>query len=196
MADINPSTEFVIHRVQTEQDFKQWIPSLARLLLICVNDDSYSSLGFRAPLSEAKATEYWESLLSSFVGPEANSVLFMLSRASGPGGNAVATVHIASQPKETHAHKVEVRKLLVDSAERGHGLGRKLMDAVEEYAARELGKTLVLLDTSTVSPARAFYLRLGYREWGTCPDYSTNAAGVLHDTSFFYKKLACQDPGC
>jgi GNAT superfamily N-acetyltransferase len=189
MAIIKISPEFVMHKVETEDDFTRWLPSLSRLLQICVNNDSFSSLGFRAPISDAKATEYWQSISQSLVGPDSNCILFMLSRASAPEGHAVGTVHIAMQSKETHAHKIEVRKLLIDSAERGHGLGRKLMEGVEEYAAKELGKTLALLDTSTDSPARAFYLKLGYTEWGVCPDYSTNASGDLHPTSFFYKKL-------
>ncbi|KAK1961273.1 putative histone acetyltransferase [Colletotrichum sublineola] len=179
---------FSIHQVKTERDLEQWVPGLSRLLQSCVNiDPASSSLGFRAPLSAVKATVYWESLSGQLFGVEPTTKLFVVTRASQPDPKVIGTFQLATQPKETHAHKAEVRKLLVAAEERGHGLGKMLMDTAERFAFEALGKTLLLLDTSTESPARGFYLRLGYTEWGVCPNYATSANGELHDVSFFHK---------
>ncbi|KAK2040289.1 putative histone acetyltransferase [Colletotrichum somersetense] len=173
---------------------EQWVPGLCRLLQSCVNiDPASSSLGFRAPLSAAKATAYWESLSDQLFGSEHTTTLFVAARASRPDSEVIGTFQLATQTKETHAHKAEVRKLLVAAEERGRGLGRMLMATAERFASEMLGKTLLLLDTMTESPARAFYLRLGYTEWGVCPNYAKSAIGELHDVSFFHKILDASD---
>ncbi|KAF4332443.1 acetyltransferase [Fusarium beomiforme] len=180
-----------IHRVSTPEQLEQWTPSLTTLLLSCINDDPpASSLGFRAPLSTAKATEFWSSLSPQLFGETPRTTLFVLARDA----TAIGTMQLVTHPKETHSHKVEVGKLLVSEKERSHGLGRKLMQVAEKFAKEELGKTMVMLDTATKSPARGFYVKLGYTEWGVCPQYAESADGHLHDTSFFYKFLGNKTP--
>ncbi|KAK1999867.1 putative histone acetyltransferase [Colletotrichum falcatum] len=196
MAHKDVSESVSIHHVKSKRDFEQWAPGLSQLLQSCVNDDpASSSIGFRAPLSAAKATAYWDSLSTQLFGAEPTTALFVAARAPQPGSQVVGTFQVATQPKETHAHKAEVRKLLVAADERGRGLGRVLMAAAEKFALEALGKTLMLLDTSAESPARAFYLRLGYTEWGVCPNYATSATGQLHDVSFFHKVLDADKTG-
>ncbi|WDK09708.1 acetyltransferase [Colletotrichum graminicola] len=190
MTHQDSSESFSVHQVKSQRDFEQWIPSLCRLLQSCVNiDPASSSLGFRAPLSEVTATAYWESLSAQLFGVEPTTTLFVVTRASQPDLKLIGTFQLATQPKETHAHKAEVKKLMVATEERGHGLGKKLMATAEKFTLEALGKTMLLLDTSTESPARTFYLRLGYTEWGVCPNYATSATGQLHDVSFFVKVL-------
>ncbi|KAG4293686.1 hypothetical protein FPRO06_00271 [Fusarium proliferatum] len=177
---------FTLHQITSPEKLEQWKISLTQLLLSCVNDDpSASSIGFHAPLSAAKATEFWSSQSPQLFGPNPRATLFVLARDT----TAVGTISLVTHPKETHSHKVEVGKLLVSAAERGHGLGRKLMDMAESFAKQELGKKMVLLDTASDTPARGFYLKLGYTEWGVCPQYAESADGHLHDCSFFYKLL-------
>ncbi|KAK1596123.1 putative histone acetyltransferase [Colletotrichum navitas] len=177
-------------RMTYQDNLEQWIPGLCRLLQSCVNiDPASSSLGFRAPLSVVTATAYWESLSAQLFGVEPTTTLFVVTRASQPDFKVIGTFQLATQLKETHAHKAEVRKLMVAAEERSHGLGKMLMATAEKFALEALGKTLLLLDTSTESPARTFYLRLGYTEWGVCPNYATSAIGQLHDVSFFLKVL-------
>lgn len=71
---------------------------------------------------------------------------------------------------------VEVRKdrgyvglLSVDPAQQGKGLGRKLMDASEDYFRAEgcCGADLRVISPRT--PLPPFYRRLGYVETGTAP---------------------------
>jgi GNAT superfamily N-acetyltransferase len=185
-AAINLPTGFTLHRITTAEELERWTPSLTQLLQSCVNDNpSASSIGFHAPLSATKATEFWSSLSPQLFSLKPRTTLFILARDT----TAVGTISLVTHPKETHAHKVEVGKLLVSVEERGHGLGRKLMNMVERFAKEELGKTMVMLDTASDTPARGFYLKLGYTEWGVCPRYAESADGHLHDCSFFYKFL-------
>ncbi|KAF5251258.1 hypothetical protein FANTH_3693 [Fusarium anthophilum] len=177
---------FTLHKITSPDELEQWTHSLTQLLLSCVNDDpSASSIGFHAPLTITKATEFWSSQSPHLFGLNPRATLFVLARDT----TVVGTISLVTHPKETHAHKVEVGKLLVSAAERGHGLGRKLMEMSERFAKEELGKKMVLLDTASDTPARGFYLKLGYTEWGVCPQYAESADGHLHDCSFFYKFL-------
>lgn len=57
---------------------------------------------------------------------------------------------------------IEIRKVVVDSAFRGHGLGHRIMHALESRAA-ERGAERVVLDTGPKQPdAIALYERRGY----------------------------------
>ncbi|RGP68805.1 hypothetical protein FSPOR_5010 [Fusarium sporotrichioides] len=184
--EINWPEGLELHHIDNPQALEEWTPSLTKLLKSCVNDDPpSSSIGFHAPLSTSDATEFWLSLSSQLSGPKSRISLFVLAR----GLSAIGTVHLVSNPKATHAHKAEVAKLLVSAEERGLGLGRKLMEFTERFCKEQLGRSMLLLDTATETPARGFYLKLGYTEWGLCPNYAESADGRLHDCSFFHKIL-------
>ena len=65
----------------------------------------------------------------------------------------------------------EIKRMYVAPEERGRGVGRALLAALED-AARSLGYTRVRLDTGAKQPeAEAMYRRAGYREIG---DYNGN----------------------
>ena len=57
----------------------------------------------------------------------------------------------------------------VDDGHRGHGLGRRIMAAIED-AGRERGCTHAHLDTFSYQ-ARPFYEKLGYEVFATLEDY-------------------------
>ncbi|KAL7810819.1 acyl-CoA N-acyltransferase [Trichoderma gracile] len=182
--------DFIISTITDASAVEKHLPSLRVLLQHCVNDEpEISSIGFLAPLADHAATSYWLDLLSSSVfGPGATTTLLI---ATAPGSDqVVATVQLARMAKETHAYKGEVRKLMVHPDYRRHGLGRRLMDEVERVARDKFGLELLVLDTSKETPARWFYLRTGWNEWGICPDYAKSSSGVKHDCSFFCKSLA------
>lgn len=63
------------------------------------------------------------------------------------------------------------------------------MGHAEGFARRELGLRVLTLDTETDTPARDFYGRVGWEEWGTCPDYAAFADGRLGSARFFVKAL-------
>lgn len=182
--------DMTVRHITRSEDFVPLVPSLSRLLQSCVNPDpKSSSLGFRAPLSETVATTYWENLASRLFGPGRDVSLLVVTHDSPTGVEVVGTIQLGLNPKETHVHKAEIIKLLVGPESRRKGLGRILMTAAENFACEELGKTMLILDTATKTPARDFYLRLGYTEWGICPSYAQNADGKLDDCSFFLKFL-------
>jgi len=194
VADYTLPDGLVISHIASIEQLESWLPSLSELLHSCVNlNPEASSIGFRAPLSRNDAAAYWNSLLPDIVGPDPMVSLFVLqdsaTKAHEGKGTAIGTFQLAQSPKATHVHKTEVRKLLVRSEQRGNGLGRQLMEFAKKFARDQLCKTMILLDTATDTPARGFYLNLGYVEWGVCPAYAQNAAGRLHDSSFFLKIL-------
>lgn len=165
--------------------------SLITLLQSCVNDDPpASSIGFLAPLRDTAADAYWTAVFDDLAAAPSAPTLLVVPDANDPSSSSVvATVQIARYAKETHAHKGEIRKLLVHPSHRRGGLGRRLMDAVERIAREDLGIGMLLLDTARDTPARQFYRRLGWTEWGMCPEYARFADGRMSDCSFFYKKL-------
>ncbi|MEO9254056.1 MAG: GNAT family N-acetyltransferase, partial [Tepidiformaceae bacterium] len=67
-------------------------------------------------------------------------------------------------------------------------VGDALMAAAED-GARELGRTTLVLDTTT-SDAERLYLRRGWQLAGTIPNYALYPDGTLCHTSFYWKHLA------
>lgn len=64
----------------------------------------------------------------------------------------------------------------VESGVRRHGIGRRLVDAVFDWA-RSRGASRLLLDvTTTNDPAIRFYERLGFRRTGTIKPYPNDTA--------------------
>ena len=73
----------------------------------------------------------------------------------------------------------EVRRLFVVGDMREQGVGRALMDAVEQ-GAREERLPVMRLETGVRSlEARRFYLRLGYRARGPFADYAADGTSVF-----------------
>lgn len=179
-------TEFVFTKIDNHEALKNNLPSLSSLLQSCVNDEpALSSIGFLAPLTEEAAAQYWLSLSDAICGPNATTYLLV---ATG-NGQLIATAQIFRILKETHDYRGEVRKFLVSPLARRSGLGRRMAAEVERVAREEMGLDMLTLDTATATPARSFYQRLGWTEWGLCPGYAKAADGVRHDCSFFYKML-------
>jgi hypothetical protein len=58
-----------------------------------------------------------------------------------------------------------------------------------EAAARDAGKTLLVLDTADDTAAR-LYARLGWQPAGTIPRYALLPAGGECATTYFYRSLA------
>ncbi|KAJ0106790.1 hypothetical protein J7T55_001314 [Diaporthe amygdali] len=183
------TTSNSISRLSTIADIEAHLPSLRALLQSCVNPDPpTSSIGFIAPLSDAEADQYWRSLGTSL--GITNHLFILTGPGDRDGGPEVtATVQLLRIPKATHAHRGEVAKLLVLPTHQRSGLGRTMMEHVEGYARDTLGLRVLTLDTETDTPARRFYSRTGWTEWGTCPDYAAYADGRPGSATFFVKSL-------
>jgi GNAT superfamily N-acetyltransferase len=71
---------------------------------------------------------------------------------------------------------------------RGRGVGRALMEQLEQEARAD-GKSLLILDTAAERAADRLYDRLGWTRLGTVPGYARNPDGSFCDATFFYKHL-------
>ena len=78
--------------------------------------------------------------------------------------------------------------MLVLSSARRQGIGQRLLEVAED-AARQAGRTLLLLDTEAGSAGDLLYRRCGWTEVGTVPDHSFTADGRLSAATIFSKAL-------
>lgn len=156
------------------------VPQLARMLTEAVaNGDS---LSFMSPLSNENAVLFFESLL-----PEVGSGRRVLL-AAFDGDEVVGTVQIAHAWQPNSTHRAEVVKLLVRRDRRGTGIGRLLMERLDEEARAD-GKSLLLLDTVSGSVADRLYEKLGWTRIGVIPEYALSPHGTMQAAAFFYKQL-------
>lgn len=105
------------------------------------------------------------------------------------GDEVVGMAHLVPSAAANAPHRAEVQRVAVAQDERGTGVGRELMAAVEE-AALERGLTLLWLTTHDGSDACAFYESVGYTRLGVMPDYSERPGGELAPGAFYFKRLA------
>ena len=162
------------------EEFPGSIPALADLLVDAVAGGA--SVGFLAGLDHAGAVDWWRGRAEAVAD---GSLAVWVSR--GPAG-VDGTISLAYAEKANARHRAEVIKLAVHRAQRGRGLGRRLLAAAEQAAAAA-GITLLLLDTETESAADRLYASAGWQRYGIVPDYAAGPEGVLKDCSFYYKKL-------
>src|SRR5262249_36954712 len=104
------------------------------------------------------------------------------------GDDLAGTVQLELAGKPNAAHRAEVQKLLVLTALRRQGIGRRLLEVLE-HEARAAGRRLLVLDTRQGDAAERMYRRLGYVEAGVIPGYARSSLGALDATVFFYKQL-------
>jgi GNAT superfamily N-acetyltransferase len=82
--------------------------------------------------------------------------------AASAGAGAAGWVHAAEQETLESGHRCEIVGLVVDAAHRGQGVGRRLVAAVEAWAAAR-GLELVTVRSNVArTESHPFYERLGY----------------------------------
>ena len=153
---------------------------LADLLMDAVA--SGASVGFMPPLTESEALSYWRSVIAAM--RDGSRILLV----AADGDLIQGSVQIGLEMRANGNHRAEAMKLFVHRRARRQGLARALMAEVES-TARNIGRTLLLMDTRTGGEAEKMCEALGYMKFGEVPDYARNADGLLHATSFFYKQL-------
>jgi GNAT superfamily N-acetyltransferase len=153
--------------------------SLAELLIDCVAGGA--SVSFMAPLSLQKALDFWRGVAGGVARGE--RVLLVAEDDAGITG----TVQVILAQPENQPHRADVAKMLVHRRARRQGIGAALMQAAER-AAREAGKTLLVLDTAGAEAER-LYTRQGWQRVGVIPGYALLPTGEPCDTAYFYKVL-------
>ncbi len=167
-------------RLLDHEETRARLGELAEVLSDCVAGGA--SVGFMAPYGPADALPFWEGVAAA-VGEDA-TLLFAAEQA----GRIVGTVQVGIRQMPNQPHRADLKKLLVKTSERGRGLARALMEAAEAEAARR-GKTVLVLDTVTGSPAETVYEKLGWQRAGVIPDYALYPDGRYCATTFFYKRI-------
>jgi GNAT superfamily N-acetyltransferase len=155
------------------------IEQLADVLLDCV--EGGASVSFMLPMARETALRFWRKVADGIARGE--RTVLVAEDAQGIAG----TVQLITDMPENQPHRADVAKLLVHRRARGAGIGQRLMQAVED-AAREQGRSVLVLDTAS-STAERLYERMGWQRVGVVPDYALMPDGVLCATTFFYKQI-------
>lgn len=155
------------------------LPELIGILTDAV--DSGASVGFLAPLAPEAARAYWEE-----VAADPACLLW----GAWFDGELLGSAQLHLAAKANAAHRAEVAKLMVHRRARRRGLGRALMQAVEDEARRR-GRTTLVLDTRQGDPSEDLYRSLGWQPAGVIPEFARSSHGAgLHATALYYKLLA------
>jgi GNAT superfamily N-acetyltransferase len=133
------------------------------------------------PMTLPKAVAFWQR-----IGGDVERGARIVLIAEDEGG-IVGTVQIVLEQPENQPHRADISKMLVHRRARRRGIGAALMSAAED-AARQAGKSLLVLDTAS-DDAERLYGRLGWTLVGVIPDYALWPGGGFCPTSVFYRKL-------
>ena len=158
--------------------------ALAELLIDCV--EGGASVSFMLPLPREKALVFWRDVLDGVVRGE--RVLLVAENHEDRGQRIVGTVQLVVSQPDNQPHRADIAKMLVHRSARRCGIAQRLMAAVD-VAAREEGKTLLVLDTVTGGDAERLYDRAGWQRVGVVPKYALMPTGEFCATTFFYKQL-------
>lgn len=158
------------------------VGQLSEVLIDCV--DGGASVSFMAPLTRARADAFWYSSVASASRGERVIIV-----AEDESGAIVGTATLILNLPENQPHRGEVAKMLVHRRARRRGLAAALLGAIEA-AARDAGRTVLVLDTVTGGDAERLYERVGWTRCGVIPGYALYPDGRPCGTTVFYKQLA------
>jgi len=157
-----------------------YVEGLGKLLIEATANGA--SISFMHPLAHNKAAAFWHHALAE----ADNGYQFVFGAFDR--SQLVGTVTLCPVRKENQPHRAEIFKLIVAKSHRRRGIGKMLMDTAEDKA-RELGKTVLVLDTTTGSAASKLYEKEGRVSAGIIPDHAFLPNGRLSDTTIYWKKI-------
>jgi GNAT superfamily N-acetyltransferase len=156
------------------------VTALAHILIDATDSDT--GVGFLHPLPLHRAQQFWNRVAD---GVSAKTrALLVAEDAEG----IVGTVQLVLDMPDNQPHRADVVKMLVHRRARRRGIGTALLRAVEDLA-RELERSLLVLDTNRGSDAERLYATCGWQRVGEIPDYSIQPKGGLRPTVIFYKRV-------
>lgn len=168
-------------KVLSSEDVETYVGPLADVLIDCV--EGGAAVSFLLPISRSKAIEFWERVFENVARNERTLLI-----AETVDGCVIGAVQLITAFPENQPHRADVSKMLVRREARRQGVAASLLAAVEE-AAREAGKSVLMLDTATGSDAERLYERAGWLLVGHVPNYGLAPDGRLCGTTFFHKQL-------
>lgn len=157
------------------------VAQLANVLIDCV--EGGASVGFMMPLARERALAFWRSIAAGVRAGE--RALLVAEDAAGVCG----TVQLVLALPDNQPHRADVCKMLVHRRARRRGLGEALMRAAEDLA-RDLGRSLLVLDAVSDGDAARLYARLGWVRVGDIPRYALMPDGPVCSTTYFYRELS------
>lgn len=146
-----------------------------------------AAVGFLAASGRERATVFWSGLLAA---AERGERVVLVAEADGA---LVGTVQLVLALPDNQPHRGDVAKMQVAPAAQKRGIGRALLAAIEDEA-RRAGRSLLVLDTATGSPAEAMYARAGWQRVGVIPHYALWPDGTSCASTFFYKVVGPVPP--
>ena len=164
----------------TAEETQAAAPALGAVLKDCV--DGGASVSFMADLTLEQAVAFWNGV----AGSQAKDGRAVLAAEDDEGIYGVVEVIPAGTPNQPH--RGDVAKMLVHRRGRRRGAAQALL-AAAEAAGRDLGLTLLVLDTVTGGDAERLYRRLGWRRVGEIPGYALMPDGTPCGTTIFYKDI-------
>ena len=170
-----------IHTV-TRADFDAVEAGLADIIADGVNGGA--AISFMQPYGRDDGLRFWRERVFPDVA-DGRRVLFV----GWLDGALVGTVQMDVALPPNQPHRCEVAKMIVHSGARRRGVARALMRALEAHA-KQMGKTLITLDTRTGDKAEQLYGSLGFRQAGVIPNYAFDPDGrARHGTTYMYKEI-------
>ncbi|PLP99500.1 GNAT family N-acetyltransferase [Cupriavidus pauculus] len=157
------------------------VEGLTDVLIDCVEDGA--SVSFMLPIGREKAAAFWRNVAADVV--HGGRVLLV---AEDEAGQIVGTVQVITAQPENQPHRADIAKMLVHRRARRNGVAQRLMVAAE-VAARQEGKTVLVLDTVTGGAAERLYQRVGWHRVGDVPNYALMPTGELCGTTFYCKQI-------
>jgi acetyltransferase len=161
---------------QAESDIEQ----LVDLLIDAI--ESGASIGFMPPILRADAFSYWRDVTGAI--RTGRRVLLV----AVDGDVVQGSVQLDLEQRANGSHRAEAVKLFVHRRARRRGLATSLMVELES-TARQLGRTLLLMDTRKGGEAEKMCESLGYTRYGEVPMYARSGDGRLDATVFYYRQL-------
>ena len=157
------------------------VEALADVLIDCV--EGGASVSFMLPLAREKAVGFWRGVADDVARGER-----VLLVAEDGEGRIVGTVQMIVSLPDNQPHRGDIAKMLVHRGARRRGIAQRLMASLE-VAARQEGRTVLVLDTVTGGDAERLYERAGWQRVGEVPRYALMPDGQFCSTTFFYKHL-------
>jgi GNAT superfamily N-acetyltransferase len=156
------------------------LDELSEVLADCV--EGGASVNFMSPYPPSEARRFFDKVAN---GVASGELVLLAARLEG---RIVGTVQLGLDMPPNQLHRADVKKMLVHRSVRGRGLGAALMVAIEEEA-RQRGRWLLVLDTVPGESGHRLYLRSGWLQSGTIPDFAQFPDGRLCDTAIMWKWL-------
>lgn len=157
------------------------IPRLTGILTACVAEGG--DLPFLPPLAPETARAFWQSIAKQVAA--GTSCLL----AAWSDGVLAGTVTLAFAQAQNQAHRAEVETLLVHPTVRRRGIGRTLMQRVEQEAAAA-SRSLLMVNTRAGQPAEALCRATGWHEAGRIPGFTLTTDGRPAEAVVFWKQTA------